>query len=73
MKNYEEKDFKKLLAQSVEKAQKYAKYLEDLTDPYAKDFFLTFYSGESKKGYEPSSMFVYFVSYIYNNFGFELS
>ncbi len=45
MKKFETKDFDKELTKAVDKAKKYNTYLEGITNPHAKDFFLTFYSG----------------------------
>ena len=54
MKKYETKNFDKELTKAVDKANKYNKYLEGITNIHAKDFFLTYYSGQDKKvGYDP--------------------
>jgi hypothetical protein len=72
MKKIDTKDFGKELTKSVDKAKKYVTYLNNITNPHAKDFFLTYYSGLDKKGYDPQPMFTYFITYITTNFGFTI-
>ena len=50
-------------------AQKYKEYLAGVENPDALQFLLTFYSGQTKKGYDPQAMFAYFIIYIKNIFG----
>jgi hypothetical protein len=45
MNMFETKDFDKELTNAVDKAKKYASYLEGIKNENAKDFFLNFYSG----------------------------
>jgi hypothetical protein len=72
LKKFETKDFTKELTKSVDKAKKYETYLSKIQNPAAKDFFLTYYSGQDKKGYDPQPMFTYFITYIAKNFGFNI-
>ena len=42
------------------------KYLAPLKHDFAKRFFLSYYSCETKAGYDPTPMFTYFVTFINN-------
>jgi hypothetical protein len=66
------KDFSKELQKTMDAATKYKTYLAGITNPEAKKFFLTFYSGSDKKGYDPQPMFTYFSIYINHVFGFRI-
>lgn len=62
------KDFSKILTAS----QKTIDYLKTLTNPWAKRFFITYYSGQTKKGYDPAPMFTYFITFINNISGVQI-
>lgn len=41
------------LKKVLEAAKKYFNYIQKLSNPLAKEFQLTYYSGETKNGYDP--------------------
>lgn len=66
------KDFSKDKQKVLDNVKKYYDYVSVIKNPLAKEFLLTFYSGQTKKGYDPQPMFTYFVVFIENKFGFRI-
>jgi hypothetical protein len=53
MKKIQSKDFSKELQKVKDNAGKFKKYIDKVANPYAKDFLLTFYSGNMDGEYDP--------------------
>lgn len=56
----------------ITEIRQYSDYVNEIRNKFAKEFFLTYYSGEKKKGYNPEVMFHYFVIFIHDKFRIKI-
>jgi hypothetical protein len=52
---------------------KFYDLIKNIKNDFAREFFVTYFSGETKKSYDPTTMFHYFVLFIREHFGIDIA